>query len=245
MRGRGVLSASGPIAGSTFFGSPGLCDSISWHVRITLKLDDKADWVNVFQPREATSVVAGEDPPEIGTAVRLDIIVGQGGPKVIFRGKVIARRLQGEASLPQGCSVALGNDEREKINYLNGYVRGGLLNLREARRIPVRLKVTFGGMKGPVETYTRDINDEGVFVVTEDPLPEESELHLFIVFPDRAEPLSVTGLVAHTVVVEDEDVPGMGIRFELDGEASDELTTLIDKLEKAFLSGQLPDQFLV
>ncbi len=214
-------------------------------MRINLKLNDKGDWVKVFQPRDATIFVASSDPPEIGTAVRLDIHVGQGGPKVIFRGKVIARRLQGDASLPKGCSVALGNDEREKINYLNGYVRGGLLNLREARRIPVRLKVTYGGMQGPVDSYTRDINDEGVFVVTKDPLPEESELHLFITFPTQNEPMSLTGLVAHTVVVADEDVPGMGIRFDLDDETRTELTKKVDALEKAFLSGQLSDQYLV
>lgn len=214
-------------------------------MRINLTLDDKGDWVKVFQPRDATIFVASENPPEMGSAVRLDIIVGKGGPKVIFRGKVIARRLQGDGSLPKGCSVALGNDEREKINYLNGYVRGGLLNLREARRIPVRLKVTYGGIQGPVDSFTRDINDEGVFVVTKDPLPEESELHLFIAFPGRSEPLSLTGVVAHTVVVEDEDVPGMGIRFDLDDEARDELTKRIDALEKSFLSGQLEDKYLV
>ncbi len=214
-------------------------------MRINLTLDDKGDWVKLFQPRDATIFVATDAPPEIGSTVRLDIIVGTGGPKVIFRGKVIARRLQGERTLPKGCSIALGNDEREKINYLNGYVRGGLLNLREARRIPVRLKVTYGGIRGPVDSFTRDINDEGVFVVTEDPLPEESELHLFIEFPDRPEPLSLTGLVAHTVVVEDEDIPGMGIRFSLDKETTRVLTDAVDALEKAFLSGQLPDQFLV
>jgi len=214
-------------------------------VRIDLKLKDKGDWVKLFQPRDATIFVASESPPEIGTAIRLDIIVGVGGPKVIFRGKVISRRLQGEANLPKGCSIALGRDEREKINYLNGYVRGGLLNLREARRLPVRLKVTYGGMRGPVDSFTRDINDEGVFVVTESPLPEDSELHLFIEFPGRKEPFSLTGIVAHTVVVEDEDVPGMGIRFEHDDESSEAITTLVDKLEKAFLSGQLPDQYLV
>ena len=31
--------------------------------------------------------------------------------------------------------VALGGTERDKINYLNGFVRGGLLDLREIRRV--------------------------------------------------------------------------------------------------------------
>lgn len=213
-------------------------------MRISLTLADKGGWVQLFNPRNATIFVATDSPPAIGDSVRVDLIVGSGGPKIIFRGQVIARRLQGETNLPKGCSVALGNNEREKINYLNGYVRGGLLNLREVRRIPVRLNVTYGGLDGPVESHTRDINDEGVFVISNDPLPEDSEIHLFIAFPGRKEPMSLTGIVAHTVVIEDEDVPGMGVRFTLDPEIASELTETVDALEKAFLSGSLPDQYL-
>jgi Tfp pilus assembly protein PilZ len=215
-------------------------------VRINLNLEDKGEWVTLFSPRDATIFVATEEPPDIGSIIRLDLVVGNGGPKVIFRGKVISRRLQGDDTLPKGCSVALGHDEKEKINYLNGYVRGGLLNLREARRIPVRLKVTYGGLKGPVDSHTRDINDEGVFVVAEDPLPEDSEIHVYIDMPDRGDPYSLTGTVVHTVVVEDEDIPGMGIRFEFEDEnAAAEFTGAVDSLEKLFLSGKLSDDYLV
>ncbi len=213
-------------------------------MRIDLVLEDKGDWVKIYEPHDSTIFVAMDEPPAIGSVVRVDLIVGKGGPKVIFRGKVISRRLQGEASLPKGCSVALGRDDREKVSYLSGYVRGGLLDLRVSRRIPVRLKVTYGGMRGPVDSFTRDINDEGVFVISEAPLPEESELHIFIEFPGRAEPFSLTGIVAHTVVVEDEDVPGMGICFSHDNVTGPAFTKLLDALEKSFLHGQLDDQFL-
>lgn len=215
-------------------------------MRINLKLEDKGEWVTLFSPRDATFFVATDNPPDIGSIIRLDLVVGAGGPKVIFRGKVISRRLQGDDTLPKGCSVALGHDEKEKINYLNGYVRGGLLNLRETRRIPVRLKVTYGGLKGPVDSHTRDINDEGVFVVADDPLPEDSEIHVYIDMPDRADPCSLTGTVVHTVVVEDEDIPGMGIRFEFpDESAAKDFSAAVDNLEKLFLSGKLSDDYLV
>ena len=118
-------------------------------------LSDKGDWVKVFDPRDSTIFVARDAPPSIGEQVRLDLVVGTHGPKVILRGKVIARRVKGDSTLPRGCSIALGPDEREKINYLNGFVRGGLLNLRERRRLPLRLKVTYGGISGPCETFTR------------------------------------------------------------------------------------------
>lgn len=210
-----------------------------------MHLQDKGEWVGLFNPRDATIFVPTDAPPAMGTMVRLDLVVGEGGPKIIFRGKVIARRLQGDTSLPRGCNIALGRDEREKINYLNGFVRGGLLNLRDVRRIPVRLRITYGGIKGAVDTFTRDINDEGVFVIAEDPLPEDSEIHLFAHFPGHKTPVSLSGSVAHTVVVEDEDIPGMGIRFVLDGEDKTRLVALIDELEKAFLTGQLGDEFLI
>jgi Tfp pilus assembly protein PilZ len=215
-------------------------------VRINVNLADKGEWVKVFNPRDATIFVAAEAPPDIGALVRIDLVVGDGGPKIIFRGKVISRRLQGDDLLPKGCSVALGHDEKEKTNYLNGYVRGGLLNLRETRRIPVRLKVTYGGLKGPVDSHTRDINDEGVFVVSEEPLPEESEIHIYVSMPDRSEPYSLSGTVVHTVVVEDEDIPGMGIRFSFEDEAAaDAFSESVDGLEKLFLSGKLSDDYLV
>lgn len=215
-------------------------------MRINLKLEEKGEWVKLFNPRDATIFVANDAPPDIGSIIRLDLVVGVGGPKVIFRGKVISRRLQGGDSLPKGCSVALGHDEKEKINYLNGYVRGGLLNLRETRRVPVRLKVTYGGINGPVDSHTRDINDEGVFVVAKDPLPEESEINVYIEMPDRSEPYSLTGTVVHTVVVDDEDIPGMGIRFAFESEkAAAEFISAVDGLEKKFLSGKLSDDYLI
>jgi uncharacterized protein (TIGR02266 family) len=214
--------------------------------RIDLQLPDKADWVKIFDPRDSTIFVAHDDPPAVGDPIRVDLIVGTAGPRVILRGKVIARRMKGDASLPRGASVALGPDEREKINYLNGFVRGGLLDLREIRRLPLRFLVTYGGIGGPCKSHTRDINEEGVFVVTEDPLPEGSEVHLLITLPNRPAPVSLSGVVSHTVVVEDEDVPGMGIRFRYQGQSQrDEVTRAIDELERQFVGNKLPEEHLL
>lgn len=214
--------------------------------RIDLTLGDKADWVKVFDPRDSTIFVPQEDPPQVGELIRLDLVVGGAGPRVILRGKVIARRMKGDASLPRGVSVALGPEEREKINYLNGFVRGGLLNLREMRRLPLRFAVTYGGIGGPCKTHTRDINEEGVFVVTEDPLPEGSEVHLLVTVPNRPNPVSLAGVVAHTVVVEDEDVPGMGIRFRFQGKPQrDEMVRVIDDLERMFMENRLDEEHLL
>ena len=213
--------------------------------RIELNLADKADWVKVFDPRDSTVFVAAEEPPQVGEPVRLDLIVGSSGPRVILRGKVIARRMKGDPSHPRGMNVALGPDEREKINYLNGFVRGGLLDLREMRRLPLRFPVTYGGIGGPCKTHSRDINEEGIFVVTEDPLPEGSEVHLLVTVPNRPTPVSLAGVVSHTVVVEDEDLPGMGIRFRHQAGQRDEMVRLVDELERMFIENRLADDHLL
>lgn len=210
-------------------------------MRIDLRLSNESEWLKVFDPRDSTLLAAIPKPPAVGAQVRVDLVIGKEGPRVILHGQVISHR-DDEGG---GCTVALSPGDREKINYVNGFVRGGLLNLREKRRLPVRLEVTYGGLDGPCKTYTRDINEEGVFILTDAPLPEESEVHLFVVVPSLAQPLSLTGIVQHTVVPDDEDVPGMGILFKLDDAQRAALTKAVDELERAFMTGQLPEPFLL
>jgi hypothetical protein len=213
-------------------------------IRVDLRLPDKSDWVKVFDPRDCTLSVPLAAPPGAGAAIRVDLVIGEGGPRVILRGTVIRSHGTAQAGVPAGCLVALGAKEREKINYLNGFVRGGLLDLRERRRLPVRLPVTYGGIDGPCRTHTRDINEEGVFVISEEPLPEESRVHLLITVPNRDKPLSLRGDVTHTVLAEDEDIPGMGIVFAQE-DRTRQLSAIIDELEAAFLSGTLPEALLL
>lgn len=192
----------------------------------------------MFEPRDGTLAVPAVPRPAMGATLRIDLVCGDGGPRVILRGQVIGHRGEGVVL------VGLGPTEREKVNYMNGFVRGGLLNLRERRRLPVRLAVTYGGLKGPVKTHTRDINDQGVFVMTDEPLPEDAEVHLIITIPERSEPLSVVGRVTHTVVPEDDDVAGMGIVFRSSPGDAAVIAAAIDALEQLFMTGTLPDDTL-
>ena len=212
-------------------------------MRIELRLEQKSDWVKIFEPRDCTIFIPAETLPQVGAEIRCDLSIADSGPRIILRGRVISHSK--DPGSANQVTVALDPKEREKINYLNGFVRGGLLNLREQRRLPLRLDVTYGGVNGPVESYTRDINEVGVFVVTEEPLPEDSDVHLLIKFPQHDEPLSLLGSVSHTVVVEDEDVPGMGIVFKFAEGQADEFKKSIDTLEKRFLKAELPEKLLL
>ena len=125
-------------------------------VRLEMRLTSQSEWIKIFDPRDWTVFVETAESVIMGSNLRIDLDVG--GWLVTLRGTVVGNR-EG----PAGVVVALGGSERDKINYLNGFVRGGLLNLREKRRLPIRLQVTYGAVEGPANTFTKDINEEGIF----------------------------------------------------------------------------------
>ena len=202
-------------------------------VRLELRLGSHSEWIKIFDPRDWTVFVPCEDTVDNGASLRIDLDVG--GWLVTLRGTVVGSRED-----PNGVIVALGAAEREKINYLNGYVRGGLLNLREKRRLPIKLSVTYGAIEGPANTFTKDINEEGVFLFTDKPLPETSQVHMLVTVPGKTQPLSLVGKVSHTILAADEEPPGMGIVFDLDDTQREALQDVIKELEEALLKGMLP-----
>lgn len=206
-------------------------------VRLELRLSSQHEWLKIFDPRDWTVFVATADDVDNGANLRVDLDVG--GWLVTLRGTVVARRDD-----PQGVVVALGGSERDKINYLNGYVRGGLLNLREKRRLPLRLSVTYGAVEGPATTFTKDINEEGIFLFTDRPLPETSQVHMLVTIPGKPQPLSLVGKVSHTIVTQDEEPPGMGIIFDLDATQRETLGAIVKELEVEMQAGRLPTNTL-
>ncbi len=202
-------------------------------VRLELRLGSQAEWIKIFDPRDWTVFVPTPERAENGSTVRIDLDVG--GWLVTLRGAVVGQR-----ETPAGLVVALGGAERDKINYLNGFVRGGLLNLREKRRLPIRLPVTYGAIEGPANTFTKDINEEGLFLFTDKPLPETSQIHMLVTVPGKPQPLSLMGKVSHTIVKQDDEAPGMGIVFECDDSQRDELVSIVRDLEAQFNDGKLP-----
>lgn len=202
-------------------------------VRLELRLGSQTEWIKIFDPRDWTVFVPTSEAIGNGAQLRIDMDVG--GWLVTLRGTVVGTREE-----PAGIVVALGGTEREKINYLNGFVRGGLLNLREKRRLPVKLQVTYGAVEGPATTVTKDINEEGVFLFTDKPLPETSQVHMLVTVPGKAQPLSLVGKVSHTILAQDEEEPGMGIVFDLDDAAREQLAAVIKEIEDALEKGVLP-----
>lgn len=202
-------------------------------VRLELRLGSHSEWIKIFDPRDWTLFVPTEETVDNGSTLRIDLDVG--GWLVTLRGTVVGTRDE-----PAGVIVALGATEREKINYLNGFVRGGLLNLREKRRLPIKLSVTYGAVEGPATTVTKDINEEGLFLFTDNPLPETSQIHMLVTVPGKDQPLSLVGRVSHTILAQDEEPPGMGIVFDLDDASRAQLQAVIKDLEAALEKNALP-----
>ena len=202
-------------------------------VRLELRLNSQSEWIKIFDPRDWTVFVLHDEPVANGATLRIDLDVG--GWRVTLRGTVVGSREE-----PRGLVVALGGTEREKINYLNGFVRGGLLNLREKRRLPVRLQVTYGAVEGPANTFTKDINEEGLFLFTDKPLPETSQVHMLVTVPGKPQPLSLVGKVSHTILAQDDEPPGMGIVFDVDDATREQLLKVMEELERMLDSGALP-----
>lgn len=202
-------------------------------VRLELRLNSQSEWIKIFDPRDWTVFVPSEETIDNGTTLRIDLDVG--GWLVTLRGTVVGSRED-----PAGLVVALAGTEREKINYLNGFVRGGLLNLREKKRLPIKLQVTYGAVEGPAKTFTKDINEEGLFLFTDKPLPETSQVHMLVTVPGKAQPLSLVGKVSHTILAHDDEPPGMGIVFDITDAQREELHDVIAELEDQLEKGALP-----
>lgn len=200
-------------------------------------MNDHSEWIQLFDPRDWTVFVPTDEPLDDGATLRIDLAVG--GWLVTLRGTVIGTREE-----PSGMVVALGATEREKINYLNGFLRGGLLNLREKRRLPIKLQVTYGAIEGPASTVTKDINEEGLFLFTDKPLPETSQVHMLVSVPGKPQPLSLVGKVSHTILAHDEEAPGMGIVFDLDDAQREQLQAVIRELEEALANNALPEPLI-
>ena len=208
-------------------------DGVVGVVRLDLRLTSHTEWLKLFHPRDWTLFVPVDEQVDSGALLRIDLDVC--GWLVTLRGTVVGHRDD-----PRGVVVALDGGEREKINYVYAFVRGGLLNLREKRRLPIRLQVTYGAVEGPATTFTKDINEEGVFLFTDHPLPETSQVHMLVTLPGRAQPLSLVGKVSHTIIAQDDEPPGMGIVFDLDDATRGELAEIVRELEDQLHAGTLP-----
>jgi Tfp pilus assembly protein PilZ len=215
--------------------------------RLKLHLVERSDFAKIYDPNTPGGglFVASSDPPPIGTTKTVEVVF-QGGPRVLLHGKVLWRRATGDSRARPGVGIGFDASERAKLNYIQGYVRGGLLDHRERRRLPVRLRVAYVGSSGARRVnFTRDLNEEGAFVRATELLEVGATTVLLISPPSEGyKPIEVKATVARHQ--NDGIERGVGVRFVFANE--DEHTrfqTFLTKLENDYLEGTLPDALLM
>lgn len=213
--------------------------------RLKVHLVERADFQRYTDAALGTGgiFVPGASEHSVGARVLVEISFQQ-GPRVLVHGTVMWRRNAGDARARAGIGIEPLPSEQAKLNYLHGYVRGGLLDVRERRRLPLRLKVAYSTPRGRRLNFTRDINEEGAFVRTAEQLPV-SQLVPLHVYPPGGDfrPIEVTGEVARAVNGNDRGV-GVVFRF-VDEPARDLWQKFIERLESDYLSGKLDDEALL
>jgi len=212
--------------------------------RLKLHLVERSDFQRYQDPSlGAAGLFVPSVEHGVGDRVLVEVIF-QNGPRLLLHGTVKWRRASGDARARPGVGVEFTASEHAKLNYLHGYVRGGLLDVRERRRLPLRLKVAYTAPRGRRLNFTRDINEEGAFVRTAEQLSIGAAVPLLI-YPPGGDfrPLEIASEVAR---LSDGQDRGVGVIFRFADEVTRDLwSRFIARLESDYLQGKLDDEALL
>ena len=102
---------------------------------------------------------------------------------------------------------------------------------RETQRAPVTVRIQYGSVDAMFSEFTRNINEGGLFIATEEPLALEERVQLQFQLPGGEEPVKASGRVVRIQDANDEMPRGMGIEFEeLDAAARTRINELVLQL---------------
>lgn len=106
-----------------------------------------------------------------------------------------------------------------------------VIERRRAPRAPVTVRVAYETIDALFSEFTRDINEGGLFIETEQPLSVDDQVQLHFRLPGSADAIQVTGHVAWVSSGDDGNPPGMGIEFDsLDEAARASIDALVKRL---------------
>ena len=103
------------------------------------------------------------------------------------------------------------------------------LDKRRSARTPIVVRVDYSTVDSFFSEFTRNINEGGLFIETDEPCPVDTVVSLQFQVPGGDEPVRVRGRV---VWLDEGGAPGMGIEFEdLDGAARARINQLVRRLK--------------
>lgn len=102
---------------------------------------------------------------------------------------------------------------------------------RRSTRTPLNVRVSYTTVDALFTEFSRNVNEGGMFVATDNPPAIDTRVSLKFQLPGRAEPIRASGRVAWIQPAQDDEPAGMGIEFEeLDGKAREHIDRLIREL---------------
>ena len=102
---------------------------------------------------------------------------------------------------------------------------------RRSPRAPARVRIHYGTVDALFSEFTRNVNEGGLFVETENLLDLDEVVVLQFSLPESDAPVQVRGRVVRLEPATAESKGGMGIEFEkLDGQARDAINALVRDL---------------
>lgn len=215
-------------------------------IRLHLRVPGKDEWWRFYDANIAGGGIfcPSADPPQVGKEVRLEITF-VAGPRFYLSGTVIWRRPQlNDPRARAGAGIKVHPRHQNKLSYVNAWVRGGVLDKREARRLPVRLRISYTGRAGRRINFTRDLSTEGIFVRSQELLDLGTPVMLVLSPPSAShKPYPLNGVVAR--LVDEPDDRGMGIQLVFgSAEEKEHYAALVQRLEQDYLAGSLPDEVI-
>ena len=96
---------------------------------------------------------------------------------------------------------------------------------RRGSRVPVTVRINYATVDAMFTEFTRNVNEGGLFVETEEPLALDETVVLQFTLPGSDAPIQARGRVVRV------EASGMGIEFDkLDGSARDAIDVLVREL---------------
>jgi type IV pilus assembly protein PilZ len=105
------------------------------------------------------------------------------------------------------------------------------LERRRAARAPLVVRVEYATVDALFSEFTRNINEGGMFIATDQPPDLDSSVTMQFTLPGGDEPIKVGGRVTRVSDGEDGEPRGVGVEFDtLDPEARERVNSVVQAL---------------
>jgi uncharacterized protein (TIGR02266 family) len=109
---------------------------------------------------------------------------------------------------------------------------------RKSPRTPIVVRVKYGSVDMLFSEFTRNINQGGLFIETDNPPELDTLVLLHFQLPGSEAPIRTEGRVVWASTGEDEEPAGIGVEFEgLSAEARTQINSLVRRLRTEHREG--------